>query len=89
MPFKKGEKGNGGRREGSVNFSTSLRNELKKSFEQAGKSDYLLRQAKENPKAYMAMLTKVLPSEEHIHTHDVDAQNLEDLIDILKAKVKK
>lgn len=53
-----------GRPKGSPNkVSKSIREAVLASFEAAGAEEYLLRQAVENPVAYMSLLGKILPTQ--------------------------
>jgi hypothetical protein len=51
-----------GRVKGSQNkFTTTLKDAILASFDRVGGVDYLEKQARENPQAYMSLLAKVLP----------------------------
>jgi hypothetical protein len=51
-----------GRRKGSLNkFTGTLKEAILASFDRVGGVDYLEKQARENPQAYMSLLAKVLP----------------------------
>ena len=53
-----------GRPKGSPNkLSRDIKQAVIEAFEQAGGKDYLARQAKENPQAFMTLLGKVLPTQ--------------------------
>lgn len=66
MPAKKGTlppNAGKGRPAGSKNRTTVLIKEaVEKSFDRVGGADYLVKMAAEEPKAYMALLAKVLPN---------------------------
>lgn len=54
----------GGRRAGTPNVVTKeLKGMVLGALDRAGGEDYLLRQAEENPTAYMTLLGKCLPKE--------------------------
>lgn len=64
MPRPKGsEKTPGsGRKKGSINKVTAdMREMMYEAFERAGGVEYLVRQAKDNPRAFMTMATRLIP----------------------------
>lgn len=64
MPkFKPGQSGNPkGRRKGTPNKNTAaLKEMVMNALIRAGGEEYLLRQAEENPKAFMALVGRLLP----------------------------
>lgn len=53
-----------GRPKGAPNKSTAaIKDMLLASLDQAGGQQYFLRQAEENPNAYMALIGKIIPAE--------------------------
>jgi len=53
-----------GRPVGSVNKVTKdIREAIKAAFDQAGGVDYLVKQAKDNPTAFMTLVGKIVPAE--------------------------
>ncbi len=62
-PAFEAQKGKG-RPKGSVNKDVKdIRDMIKQSLELAGGAEYLLRQAEENPTAYMSLIGKIIPKE--------------------------
>jgi len=62
-PKNRGNAGKG-RPKGSANKSTvAIKDMLLASLDQAGGQQYFLRQAEENPNAYMALIGKIIPAE--------------------------
>ena len=60
---KPGER-RGGRQKGTPNKLTrDVKQAILEAFEKVGGKDYLARQAKENPQAFMTLLGKVLPTQ--------------------------
>lgn len=56
----------GGRKKGIPNkLTTDLRDMIRKALDKAGGLDYLVNQAHENPKAFLALLSKIIPAEIH------------------------
>ena len=54
----------GGRTKGTPNKSTAaIKEMLLASLDQAGGQSYFLRQAEENPTAFMSLISKIIPSE--------------------------
>ena len=66
----------GGRKKGTPNsIGQELQAMLKASFSRVGGIEYLVRQAEENPVAYMGMISKLLPKQvESKVTMDGDLQ---------------
>ena len=57
-----------GRKPGSPNTLTrNMREIIMVAFTKAGGCDYLVRQSKEEPKAFMALLGRVVPQEVSVH----------------------
>lgn len=64
MPFEEGRKKTGGRKKGTPNKATAmLKESILASFDKMGREEYLVRMAEEQPRAYLNLLGKVLPSE--------------------------
>jgi len=67
MPLKKGRKKTGGRQKGVPNKSTTeireLRTMIREALDRSGGIDYLTIQARDNPKAFLTLLSKILPME--------------------------
>ena len=64
--FEKGQPrpANAGRKPGSENkLTTDIRAMLEAALDRAGGSDYLFAQAHENPKAFLALLGRLIPSQ--------------------------
>ena len=62
-----------GRKPGSPNKLTrNMREIIMVAFTKAGGCDYLVRQSKEEPKAFMALLGRVVPQEIAVSIHNVD-----------------
>lgn len=54
----------GGRKKGTQNKNTTaLKTAILNAFEKVGGQDYLVRVAEDDPKTFLALLGKVLPSE--------------------------
>ncbi len=54
----------GGRKKGTPNKNTTaLKTAIMNAFEKVGGQDYLVRVAEEDPRTFLALLGKVLPSE--------------------------
>lgn len=63
--FEKGRKKTGGRKRGSENRVTSdVKAMVHEALHEVGGVDYLARQAKANPKAFLALLGRTLPKEQ-------------------------
>ena len=67
MPIKKGgtlNKKGAGRPKGSPNITTAIIREMAMaSLQEVGGKGYFVKQAHENPNAYMAFISKILPKE--------------------------
>ena len=64
MSFEKGHLRYGGRTKGTPNATTrQMREILHEAFEEAGGVAYLVKQAHEQPRAFMALLGKLIPQE--------------------------
>ncbi len=64
MAFKKGHVKTGGRTKGSKNtIAVDVRRMMYEALEKAGGTEYLTDQANKNPKAFLALLGRTLPTE--------------------------
>lgn len=53
-----------GRPKGSTNkITANIKEAIEKAFEGVGGAEYLMRQAEENPQAFMTLLGKILPAQ--------------------------
>lgn len=73
MAFKKGQSGNpNGRPPGPNKLTTSIKAMIREALEAAGGAEYLTRQARENPTAFLTLVGKLVPAEVDIKA-DVNA----------------
>lgn len=64
MARKKGSQKTGGRQRGSQNKHTAeLKEMIRNALDSAGGQDYLEKQAKDNPTAFLTLIGKIIPSE--------------------------
>lgn len=62
MPFKKGHKKVGGNKKGSQHKHTKeLKEMIRNALDKVGGEAYLMKQAKDNPTAFMTLIGKTLP----------------------------
>ena len=75
MPNKITNANKGGRPKGSANkIGQELQAMLRASLSRVGGIEYLVKQAEENPAAYMTMISKLMPKQVEAQvTHDGDA----------------
>lgn len=63
----KGQPKTGGRKKGVPNkINTDLKSMILEALSDVGGKDYLVKQAKENPTAFLTLVGKVLPKEVHV-----------------------
>lgn len=71
----KGKPGPGRKAGGANKIGQELQSMLKASLSRVGGIEYLVRQAEENPTAYMTMISKLLPKQVEMKadvTHNID-----------------
>ncbi len=69
MKFERGQPKppGSGRKPGQPNHLTGdLRDMIREALRRAGDVDYLVKQARENPAAFMSLLAKLLPKDVHV-----------------------
>ena len=75
--LKPGRVKSGGRKKGTPNKATKLiKDAVMESFAKVGGVDYLVRVADEDPKAYLILLGKILPSEINATVSVVDRSKI-------------
>ncbi len=75
--FEKGQKKTGGRAKGKKNIAaTDLKIMILKALHEAGAEDYFVKQAEENPVAFMSMVAKLLPREINAKVEDTSIASL-------------
>jgi hypothetical protein len=80
-------RGNAGRPKGSANkLTASVREAIETAFQSAGGADYLVRQAEENPVAFMMLLGKILPRDLNV-TGNVDVDAIAERLDRARQRV--
>ena len=63
-PIKKQFGGRGlGRKKGSKNIAPALRDMIAQALDEVGGVQYLVRQANENPKAFLSLLARLIPTQ--------------------------
>lgn len=64
MPARKGQPKVGGRQKGTPNkLTASVKEAIEAAFRGVGGAEYLMRQAEENPQAFLTLLGKIIPAQ--------------------------
>jgi hypothetical protein len=79
-----------GRRKGSTNKLTkSIKEAIEAAFQGVGGPEYLMRQAEENPQAFMTLLGKIIPNQIQADLTNSDGSFKPAVIQIVAAQPKK
>jgi hypothetical protein len=79
-----------GRRKGSTNKLTkSIKEAIEAAFQGVGGHEYLMRQAEENPQAFMTLLGKIIPNQIQADLTNSDGSFKPAVIQIVAAQPKK
>lgn len=79
-----------GRRKGSTNKLTkSIKEAIEAAFHGVGGPEYLMRQAEENPQAFMTLLGKIIPNQIQADLTNSDGSFKPAVIQIVAAQPKK
>lgn len=76
--FQPGESGNiNGRPVGALSkFNAEIRDMVRQALEDAGGVSYLVRQAKDNPVAFMGLIAKIIPADVNIKIKEMPSANV-------------
>lgn len=79
-----------GRPKGSTNKLTrSVKEAIEAAFQGVGGAEYLMRQAEENPQAFMTLLGKIIPAQVQADLTNSDGSFKPAVIQIVAAQAKK
>lgn len=78
-----------GRKAGSLNKITkTIKQAIEEAFKEVGGADYLVKQAKENPQAFMTLLGKIIPAQVQTEISNPDGSLKPTIVQIVAANPK-